>query len=86
MKRIFINIFVFLSFIFLPWYVYIFLIFLGLIFIDSYFESVIWALLVDSVYSISHPGLFYGKFGFWTTLFSGLIILRAHIRERVFIR
>lgn len=80
-KRIAYDLFLLLSLLLLPWWVSSLLLLLGLCLFSSWYECLIGALILDTLFNPS-DGSFLHSF-FFTLSASGLFLLSWYLRERV---
>ena len=81
MERILLNIGLFISILFLPWWVSLCL---GLVLVVYYvaYETILWALFYDSLYSAPLPE-YYGFLYVATLLFFVLVILSVPVKKKM---
>ncbi len=78
-QRLFVSLLIFLAVLFLPYWLYLPLLFLGMVFIPFYWEAILFAFLIDVLYG---PGttLFFSRTALYTAI---LLIVIIPVRERL---
>jgi hypothetical protein len=81
-KRIICDIILFFAVFFLAWWLTALLIFVFMILFKRFWEGIVAALFIDSLYSLPLAG-FYGRFGIFTASAVVILIIIENIRPRI---